>query len=319
LPVLPRLRCPFPPAINCHADTIHENTVEWLRRFRVFEGEVAYRKFFATNIGRLAARFHPIGSPEILQLVSDWYAWMFFRDDQRDESELGKDPIKLAAMNARFLEILKGAEPATEEDSLAHALWDLRQRLRVRAPTGTWMRRFIRSVRDHFDSTVWEAANRLEGLTPDIKVYVRMRPITGGLYVDTEFIEITEHTHLPLDVRQHRDVKSLMQASNNVVCWANDIISLEKEVQRGDVHNLVLVLQQKLDLSLQEAVDRAAEMYDAEIQKFVELEPQLPSFGKAVDANLRTFVSVLRTRMRGNLDWSLESGRYQSAIDSSQV
>jgi 5-epi-alpha-selinene synthase len=222
-------------------------------------------------------------------------------------------------MNARFLEILKGAEPATEEDSLAHALWDLRQRLRVRAPTSTWMRRFIRSVRDHFDSTVWEAANRLEGLTPDIRVYVRMRPITGGLYVDTEFIEITEHTHLPLEVRQHRDVKSLMQASNNVVCWANDIISLEKEVQRGDVHNLVLVLQQKLDLSLQEAVDRAAEMYDAEIQKFVELEPQLPSFGKAVDANLRTFVSVLRTRMRGNLDWSLESGRYQSAIDSSQV
>jgi 5-epi-alpha-selinene synthase len=110
-----------------------------------------------------------------------------------------------------------------------------------------------------------------------------------------------------------------MQASNNVVCWANDIISLEKEVQRGDVHNLVLVLQQKLDLSLQEAIDRAAEMYNAEIQTFVKLEPHLPSFGKPVDANLRTFVSVLRTRMRGNLDWSLESGRYQSAIDSSRV
>jgi 5-epi-alpha-selinene synthase len=319
MPVLPRLRCPFPPAINRHADTIHENTVEWLLRFRVFEGEVAYRKFYATNIGRLAARFHPNASLEILQLVSDWYAWMFFRDDQRDESELGKDPIKLAAMNARFLEILKGAEPATEEDSLAHALWDLRQRLRVRSPTGTWTRRFIRSVRDHFDSTVWEAANRLEGLTPDIRTYVRMRPITGGLFVDTEFIEIAEQTHLPSEVRQHRDVKLLMQASNNVVCWANDIISLEKEVQRGDVHNLVLVLQQKLDLSLQEAIDRAAEMYNAEIQTFVKLEPHLPSFGKPVDANLRTFVSVLRTRMRGNLDWSLESGRYQSAIDSSRV
>jgi 5-epi-alpha-selinene synthase len=319
LPVLPRLACPFPPVINGHADTIHENTVEWLHSFRVFEGEVAYRNFYATNIGRLAARFHPNASLEILQLVSDWYAWMFFRDDQRDESELGKDPIKLAAMNARFLEILKGAEPATEEDSLAHALWDLRQRLRVRSPTGTWTRRFIRSVRDHFDSTIWEAANRLEGLTPDIRVYVRMRPITGGLFVDTEFIEIAEQTHLPSKVRQHRDVKSLMQASNNVVCWANDIISLEKEVQRGDVHNLVLVLQQKLDLSLQEAIDRAAEMYNAEIQMFVELEPHLPSFGKPVDANLRTFVSVLRTRMRGNLDWSLESGRYQSAIDSSRV
>lgn len=311
--VLPQLRCPFRSAIHSHADAIHENTVEWLYSFQVFEGEAAYRKFYTTNIGRLAARFHPSTSLEILQLISDWYAWMFLRDDQRDESELGKDPVQLAAMNTGYLQILSGTEPAAGEEPLAYALWDLRKRLQVKAPTAIWMRRFVRSVRDHFDSTVWEATNRLKGLTPDIKAYIRMRPITGGMDVDTEFISLAERTHLPPEVRQHRDVKSLVQASNNVVCWANDIISLEKEVQLGDVHNLVLVLQQKLGLPLQEAVDQATRMYDAEIQAFVELEPRLPSFGEAIDANLSTFVSVLRTRMRGNLDWSLESGRYHSA------
>lgn len=315
---LPQLHCPFPPAIHSHADAIHENTVKWLYGFQVFQKEAAYQKFYTTYIGQLAARFHPNTSQEILQLISDWYAWMFLRDDQRDESKLGRDPVQLSAMNSKYLEVLSGAAPAVEEDPLAYALWDLRERLQAKAPTGTWMRRFVRSVRDHFDSTVWEASNRLEGLTPNLEAYTRMRPITGGMEVDTQFIGLAEHAHLPPEVRQHHNVRSLVEASHKVVCWANDIISLEKEVRRGDVHNLVLVLQQDLGLSLQEAVDRAAGMYNAEIQAFIELEPQLPSFGEAIDANLRTFVSVLRTRMRGNLDWSLESGRYQPiAVDSS--
>ncbi len=197
MPVLPRLRCPFPPVINGHADTIHENTVEWLHRFRVFEGEVAYRNFYATNIGRLAARFHPNASLEILQLVSDWYAWMFLKDDQRDESDFGKHPELLAAANNRYLEILKGTDPRAGEQPLIYALKDLQQRLVAKAPTGIWMRRFPRSVAEHFTSTVWEATNRSRGSKPDLKSYLRMRPITGGLYVDTEFIGITERTHVP--------------------------------------------------------------------------------------------------------------------------
>jgi 5-epi-alpha-selinene synthase len=311
--IFPELRCPYPAAISGHADTVHGNTVEWLKSFQLFEGEAAYRRFDATNIGRLAARFHPTASLEILELISCWYAWMFFRDDQRDETDLGQDPVRLAVMNTRFLEILGGEEPAATESPLAHALWDLSRRLRAQAPTATWMRRFIRSVREHFDSTVWEATNRSEGLVPSIKLYTRMRPVTGGMYVDTAFIEITEHAYLPPDVRQHRTLKALMEASSNVVCWANDIISLPKEVQLGEVHNLVVILHRRMGLSLQEAVERAAEMYDTQLQRFTELESQLPSFSKTVDANIETFVGVLRTRMRGNLDWSLESGRYRPA------
>ncbi len=103
-----------------------------------------------------------------------------------------------------------------------------------------------------------------------------------------------------------------MRTSNNVICWANDLFSLEKEAESGDVHNLVLILRHERKGSLQEAVSDAVAMHNSQVEEFENLEPQIPSFGRAVNANLGRYITVLKTRMRGNFDWSQESGRYKS-------
>src|SRR3712207_5558499 len=128
---LPQLYYPFSPVISPHADAIHENTLGWLDRFDVFDEDAAYNAFYSSHIGRLAARFHPDAPQDALQLVSDWYAWMFLKDDQRDESDFGKHPELLAAANNRYLEILRGADPRASEQPLIYALKDLRQRLEI--------------------------------------------------------------------------------------------------------------------------------------------------------------------------------------------
>lgn len=314
---LPKLYSPFPSRISAHADAVHESTVEWLHGFQVFKDEAAYKKFYATRIGRLAARFHPDASLGTLQLVSKWYAWMFFRDDQRDESDLGEQPELLAASNARFIEILEGSKPEDGEDTLAHALWDLRTQVWDETLLGAWMDRFVDSVREHFDSTVWEATNRSRGVIPDIDSYIRMRPITGGLNVDTQFIEVAEHARLPATVRVNPILQTLTRTSNNSVCWANDIFSLEKEARSDEVHNLVLIMEHEGNLTRQAAIAQAVEMHDAEVSAFVEAIPQLrASVGEQPNENLERFVDVLMTRMRGFLDWANESGRYEPTGDS---
>lgn len=315
---LPELFSPFPSRINPHADAVHEGTVEWLRGFGTFGEEADYRRFHATRIGRLAARFHPEAGLKALQLVSDWYGWMFIRDDQRDESELGERPDLLAATNAGFLEILEGSRPAPGEVPLAHALWDLRRRVLAEAPAAAWTARLVASIGEHFESTVWEATNRSRGVTPDMDSYIRLRPVTGGLNVDTQFIEIAEHAYLPPQVRYHPVLQTLTRTSNNAVCWANDIFSLQKEMKR-DVHNLVLILRHTQGLTLQEAVNRAAEMHNDEVRAFVDSATQLQTLGEYPDANLERFVGVLQTRMRGFVDWANESGRYQLSVNTSPL
>lgn len=318
--VLPKLSCPFPPTISEHADTVHRGSVDWVRWFELLPTEQDLQLFEAIGIGRLAARTHPDHSPDALQLISDWHAWLFILDDLRDDSEFNRDPEKLSIMDNRFLDILEGKIPNNRDDPLVLALHNLRERLYehvgLKGLSNVWMRRFTRTIRESFEASLWEASNRARGTAPGVESYVRMRPLTGGLSIITGLTEIIEGDHLPHEVREHPMVRRLTDASHNIVCWANDILSLDKELKCGEVNNLVIVLRDAETLTLQQAVERAAEMYQAELRAFVELEERLPSFGTAFDAALERYISFLRTRVRGVLDWSYESVRYWATLES---
>ncbi|MGB3682643.1 MAG: hypothetical protein WA990_09170 [Rubrobacteraceae bacterium] len=313
--ILPELYCPFLPAINEHAEEVQENVVNWTRSFGLLP-EQAYRLFDETGLGRLAARTHPDLSRDDLQLVSEWYTWLFLRDDKGDESEVGRRPDELSEVDNRFLDVLAGGAPGIHDEPLVHALYDLRERLQGRLHSnglsGVWMRRFVRTFRGHLEATLWEAANRARGVVPDLESYLRMRPLTGGLSIVTELIEIIEGNHLPQEVREHAAVRRVTEASHNIVCWANDILSLEKELKCNEVNNLILVLHHTQGLDLQRATDRAAGMHDAEMRALVEQVESFPVFGGSLDGNLERYVSSLRHRIRGVLDWSYESGRYKT-------
>lgn len=306
---------PFPPAISEHADEVHRGTARWAERFGLLPGEKARRHFDATGLGRLVARTHPDSPLKDLRVISDWYTWLFLQDDMRDEAEVGRRPGELSEVDARFLDLLEGAEPTPFDIPLSRALHDLYRRLRARLRenglSDASMRRLVRAVEEHLEATLWEAGNRARGTAPDPETYVRMRPLTGGLSIVTEIVEIVEGTCLPQEVRDHSSVRRLTDASHNVVCWANDVLSLDKELLRGEVNNLVVVLRDSGGLTLQEAVDRAMAMHDAEVDVFVGLSGRLPRFGPAVDARLARYLSSLTARMRGVLDWSRETGRYR--------
>ena len=116
---------------------------------------------------------------------------------------------------------------------------------------------------------------------------------------------------LPNKVRANKTVQKLKLIANNIVAWSNDIIGLEWEMELGDVHNLVLVLQREHQLTLQEAINRAAELCNEEVRKFMDLESRRPSFGPVTDPKLQHYVLGLRYWMRGYIDWALETERYQ--------
>lgn len=305
---LPELYCPFAPEISPFADEACEGTGEWARRF----GLVGENSPFRVDLGRVAGCYHPFAEPRVLRLVSDVCAWFFLRDDWLDESRIGQEPQRLLAWNRKFMEILEGDEPTAGDEPLAIAMWDLRKRLHMESPSTFWTRRFVRSVREHLDAALWECRNRGFGLAPDINTYVTMRRKTGGVYIDSDLIEITDRIHLSPEVFYHPAVRSLRDASGNILCWSNDLLSLEKELRSGEgVHNLVFVVQRSSNLSLEEAVSRVAGMHDAEMRFFAEQEGQLPTFGREVDQELQRYVRALRARLGGNQHWIYEALRYR--------
>lgn len=305
---LPELYCPFEPEISPYADEACQGTIEWARRF----GLVGEDSPFRVDLGRVAGCYHPYAQPRVLRLVSDVCAWFFIRDDWLDESEMGRSAQRLTEWNRRFMEILEGSNPTDRDEPLAFAMWDLRKRLHQESPSTFWTRRFVRSVREHLDAALWECTNRSSGTAPDIGTYVTMRRKTGGVYIDSDLIEITDRVRLSPEVFYHPAVRSLRDASGNILCWSNDLLSLEKELRNGEVmHNLVFVVQQTDGLTLEDAVARVAEMHDAEMRFFEEQEQQLPIFGGAVDEELQRYVRALRARLGGNQHWIYEALRYR--------
>ena len=172
------------------------------------------------------------------------------------------------------------------------------------------MPRFCPTVKAYLSATVWEASNRTRHSPPELATYLALRPVTGGLAIDTAFIEFADDIRLPQEVREHPSVVRLTQLAEQAVCWANDLFSLNKEVHHQDVHNLVFALQQERDLTLIEATHQAAQMYHQAVADFREGRARLPSFG-AADPRLERYLGVLETRIQSNLAWSQSVARYR--------
>ncbi|MBA3944457.1 MAG: hypothetical protein H0X37_07820 [Herpetosiphonaceae bacterium] len=307
--VLPELYCPFISVLNQHAEVVDTRTIAWVRHHHLLVREADYQHFSVVRLGWLAARTNPTASLNSLQMVTDWCSWFFIRDDYCDEWGIGTRPEALRRLHARFLAILGGTPLDPEDSALAGALHELWQRT-LPETTESWRRRFVANLQTFFAAGVWEATNRAEEIIPDVTTYLKMRPFTGGLYAYIDLFELSEEICLPNDVLQDFTVQQLTTKANNAVCWANDIMSLAKEIKQGDIHNVILSMRQKQTLTLQQAVDRAAALHDAEVRAFIELELRLPSFGFEVDEQLHRYTSTLRGFMRGSLDWLYTSARY---------
>lgn len=307
---LPALSCPFTSGTNLHSETVYQHTLEWVRSFNLVTDESVYQHWRALNFSGWAAGAYPHASLEVLQICSDCLVWFTLLDDESEKAEIIKQPESLLLAHTRFLDILKGAELTDSDTPLARSWQDIRQRL-LHYATSEWMLRFIGHTEEYFKGLLWEALNNSQGIRPDVATYIQIRELTMGAGQFFELIHLAERSALSSEVMEQPIVKRLNLVANHVVGWMNDIFSAEKEIREGQTHNLVVVLQHEYQISLQEALERATSLFNAEVQIFIELSTQLPSFGAKMDAYLQCYLSGLRFLIRSCMDWSLETRRYQ--------
>ena len=163
------------------SERLDRGTLRWLAQFGVAPKRDLYRLVSAIRPGYLASTIHRGATEETAQLIADWYLWMFLYDDRCDESEVGRDPARLQAVNAELLEVLAGAPPSGH-DPVTQLLSDLGTRLRALG-TPEWFARFCQTVKAYMAATVWEASNRVRCTPPELETYLALRPVTGCLSI----------------------------------------------------------------------------------------------------------------------------------------
>ena len=310
---LPALYSPFPSALHPHGQQLQDESVtRWAQRMGFATKDKGHRALRAGQFGLLMARCHPTASPETLALLTDFTTWLFLWDDlvdQVDEHGVARAPAQVRAMNDRALRLLLGNAPQEQDGPLVWGLWHILEALKARM-SGQWVHRFTHDVREYLEATEWQAACLRDGSPLDVDTYIRLRRLTSGVLLEVDLIEVAVGREVPLRARLHPLLATLVRCTVNAVAWANDLLSLEKELLHGDPHNLVLVLQRERGRPLEECVGEAAAMHDSEVRHFLDCAGALPSFGAEVDEAVARYVEGLGYWMRANLDWSALNGRY---------
>jgi hypothetical protein len=308
------LYCPFTEGMHPATERVQRSSIEhWSSVLGLEPDSPDYRRFCAAGFGRLIGRCHPRAGEHDLQIILDFAIWLFLWDDLCDEA-LSTSPERIQAMNEAAYQVMNGEawDPSAvpEAATLLYGLAEVRSQFLLRMPL-SWFIRFSHDLQDYCEACVWQAQCLACGVIPDVETYSRQRRMTSGVYPALDLVALAEQVVLPLAVRTHPTLARLNRITNNLISWANDIISLPKELEGHDRHNLVVVLQAERRCSLVDARQLAVEIHDEEMQRFLDTEREIPSFGDELDSAVARHVEGLKSWVRANLDWSfLDSERY---------
>ncbi|MGH2505957.1 MAG: terpene synthase family protein [Ktedonobacteraceae bacterium] len=318
---LPQFYCPFPGEIHPQVEQVHQHTLNWALGHHLLQSDAAIQRFHRSRFAWLAARTYPRTNIEELALINDFFTWLFLLDDQFDDSNFGRELARMEQVVDGLLAVLSLTRLGKSQPSkplqgpVAEALLELWERTRP-LTTLQWQQRFAIHLRDYLDAYLWEIGNRVRGETPGVALYIEKRQDAGGMWLALDYIDLVEQINLPPEIYKSSLVQTLLLITNNVVCWQNDIVSVEKEMAHGDYSNLVLVLQKAHDCSLQDAAVLANELTTHEIRLLECFTTIIPAVLPDYQAELHKYLAGARSWIRGNLDWSLESYRY---IDIEQL
>jgi Terpene synthase family 2, C-terminal metal binding len=312
---VPEIFCPFPFAVNPHVESPREHLADWVRRTGLVSGESARVRFEQADFGWFVAMVHPTADLTRLNLVTDWFAWMFLVDDQLDDGAIGRSPQEFRQIVATMRAVLEAPEPGAHTDaawpSVVSSLADLWSRTTAYS-TPTWRRRFVRHLELCLSTAaVWETDNRVRGIVPDEATYIRNRRHTGAIYVCMDLVDIVSDLDIPDALHADPRFAAALDSACDVVCWTNDVYSLEKERSLGEVHNLVCVVQHHRDLTEAQAVVHVREAISARTRAFLTEEAALLRAHPEHRVVLVPAVAGMRSWMRGNLDWSSQTQRYR--------
>ncbi|MDQ0592101.1 hypothetical protein QFZ37_000470 [Chryseobacterium ginsenosidimutans] len=312
---IPRLYCPFSSVLNPHTDAVKQHTDQWVIKFGLCFKE-DFERYNANNYSAFTARFYPNADYDQLCIASDLVALLFIVDDHID-SQFAESAVEKEFALRQFIEkFMTVINPKIElqttqqfENPVFIALADVWSRL-ICISRDEWIRSFVKEIEYIFAAAIWEYQNSFKQL-PGVEEYLEKRRYAGAANVSLALIQPIEKNYLPEFAKNHVIIQKLSEAACNAICISNDLFSLSKEQLSGDKHNLPSIIKNEQNVTWEEAVLLTAEIHDTEVNKFIALSKELPSFDEETDQILKRYTNILELQMAGNIAWSeSETARY---------
>ncbi|WP_411107178.1 terpene synthase family protein [Streptomyces sp. cmx-4-9] len=321
---LPDFYVPHPARLNPHLEGARTHTKQWARDLGMLEGSGVWeeRDLDAHDYALLCSHTHPDCDAAALDLVTDWYVWVFFFDDhflemykRSQDREGARDYLeRLAAFMP--MDLSAGFPQAT--NPVEAGLADLWART-VPAMSVHWRERFAESTRNLLNESMWELANIHIGRIANPLEYIEMRRKVGGAPWSAGLVEYVS-AEVPARIAHTRPLAVLRDAFSDAVHIRNDLFSYQREVaDEGELSNAVLVLETFLGCSTQEAAEASNDLLTSRLQQFehtalTEIPQLIADHGldPAEAAAILAYAKGLQDWQSGGHAWHMVSSRYMN-------
>jgi germacradienol/geosmin synthase len=324
---LPDFYLPHPARRNPNEEHARDHSNAWAQRMGLLDalgpsGKPVWdqAKLSANDYALMCAYTHPDCDAPTLDLVTDWYVWVFFFDDHF--LELFKYTQDRAGAKAHLdrLEAFMtapGVAPPEPRNPAEAGLADLWART-IPAMSDGWRRRFVTSTHNLMIESMWELDNiSLRRVANPIE-YLEMRRRVGGAHWSANLVEFAVRAEVPEVLAPQRPLRVLRDTFSDAVHLRNDLFSYEREVaEEGENSNAVLVLERFLEITPQRAADLVGELLTSRLRQFehtalTEIPLMLLEAGTAPheQAAIGRYAAGLQDWQSGGHEWHARSSRY---------
>ncbi|WP_342374827.1 hypothetical protein NVS55_26305 [Myxococcus stipitatus] len=307
---------PFESACSPDRDAARLRNLTWARRLGLVTNAVDEQRYLAWDIADLTARWLPCASGAELDLGIDAIVVGTLIDDQFDGAR-ALSPDQLSECCDMLLDVLRFDERYSPSCVLAAALADVWERQR-RGASREWAERAALHWRWFIEAFPKEARWRQGTALLSLDSYLTLRRESGLVSMMVDLIEKANGFETTARARQVPSVQRLLVVAFDIVDTMNDVCSADKELSRGDVHNLVLVLQAEQGLSREAALAEAHDCMRRWCDEYVRIAARLPEdcvqqglSSEETDAVLR-LVRGIEAAIGGHPDWYRSTGRYDT-------
>ncbi len=335
---LPDFYVPYPARLNPHVEGARTHTKAWSYEMGILGSpEQAKEKAIwdehdldSHDYALLCAYTHPDCSANDLDLVTDWYVWVFFFDDHFLEIfKRTKDMPGAKRYLERihdFMPIGSTTPPREPENPVERGLADLWARTAPHRSL-SWQRRFVAVTINLLDESIWELDNIQRNRVSNPIEYIEMRRKVGGAPWSAHLIEHVVNAEVPASVAATRPLQVLRDTFSDAVHLRNDLFSYQREVEReGENANCVLVVERFLGCPTQTAANLTNDLLTSRLQQFentaVAEVPALcdeHALGPEERLHVAAYVKGLQDWQSGGHEWHMRSSRYMNdggAVDA---
>ncbi|AUI62074.1 Geosmin synthase [Amycolatopsis sp. BJA-103] len=326
---LPEFYVPHPARMNPHLEAARAHSMAWAREKGMLDspspsGDAVWTEeaLAKMDYALLCAHTHPDCDGPSLDLVTDWYVWVFFFDDDfLAQFKYTRNTEGAKAYLDRLELFMTGpGETSPEPENPAEAgLQDLWART-IPSMSEAWRRRFVTSTHNLMVESLWELDNIDRGRIANPIEYVQMRRRVGGAPWSANLIEYTVGAEVPDKIAATRPMEVLRDTFADAVHLRNDLFSYQREVrEEGENSNAVLVFEKFLDCPTQDAAELTNDLLTSRLQQFentalVEVPALLAEHDVSLPEQIGVglYVKGLQDWQSGGHEWHAKSSRYMN-------